>query len=176
MNPEILLIFTVGTSASGKSSWAQSMRAQYPKLRIAILERDQLRQEMLHKETGQVFSWASWNAKWEPAIQERWQEAVRENLDGDALIIADTHIDPQQLVKEATFAKDLGIREMVIQYFSVQPLVELIRRDQDRPYPVGAAILREQIQRLRPEEEYWMALESVLLETTSGTNQKVLLS
>ena len=50
--------------------------------------------------------------------------------------------------------------EMIIQYFSSIPLIDLIRRDQGRVNSVGGAVLREQLQRLQPEEHYWRAVES----------------
>ena len=85
---------------------------------------------------------------------------MRRLLDADVLVLADTHIDPEQLAREATLLCEMGVREMALQYFPAQPLVELIRKDQGRSYPVGAAVLREQIQRLQPQDAYWQALEA----------------
>ena len=160
MNTEILAIFTVGTSASGKSTWARGLRESFPGLQIEILERDQLRQELHGKENHTPFSWSDWDSRREDEIQERWLARVRSLLDADVLVLADTHIDPAQLAREAKVLAGLEVREMTLKYFPAQPLVELIRQDQNRPCPVGAAVLREQIQRLRPEEEYWQALEA----------------
>lgn len=39
----MLAIFTVGTAASGKSTWARSVVSKYPGLRIAVIERDAIR-------------------------------------------------------------------------------------------------------------------------------------
>lgn len=55
--------------------------------------------------------------------------------------------------------RGLGVVDMAIQYFPAISLVELIRRDQGRANFVGAAVLREHIQRLQPEERYWAVLE-----------------
>jgi hypothetical protein len=49
---------------------------------------------------------------------------------------------------------------MIIQYFSSIPLIDLIRRDQGRGNSVGGTVLREQLQRLQPEEHYWRAVEA----------------
>ncbi|MEL5848306.1 MAG: AAA family ATPase [Candidatus Igneacidithiobacillus chanchocoensis] len=161
MNTEILAILTVGTSASGKSTWAQSLAERFPQLRINILERDQLRQELYAEANDTPFSWADWDSQLEEEVQSRWLQRLRELLDADVLVLADTHIDPAQLTREARILADLGVRELLLQYFPPRPLVELIRYDQNRSAPVGAAVLRQQIQRLQPEEVYWQALESV---------------
>jgi hypothetical protein len=52
---------------------------------------------------------------------------------------------------------------MIIQYFSSIPLIDLIRRDQGRANSVGGTVLREQLQQLQPEEHYWRAVESKLI-------------
>ena len=161
MNAEILVVFTVGTSASGKSTWARALSGRFPHLQVQILERDQLRRELHAERHATPFSWANWNTQQESEIQERWLQRVQGLLDADVLVLADTHIDPEQLAREATLMADLGVREMALQYFPAHPLVELIRHDQSRSLPVGAAVLREQIQRLRPEDEYWHSLEAV---------------
>ncbi|WP_308388376.1 AAA family ATPase [Acidithiobacillus sp. AMEEHan] len=160
MNPEILVLFTVGTSASGKSTWAQDLGTRFPHLQMEILERDQLRREQHSKSRGTPFSWSDWDVAQESEIQTQWLERVRDLLSADVLILADTHIDPEQLAREAALLCEMGVREMAVQYFPAQPLVELIRKDQGRAYPVGAAVLREQIQRLQPEDAYWQALEA----------------
>ncbi|MEY2341597.1 AAA family ATPase [Acidithiobacillus sp. IBUN Pt1247-S3] len=160
MNPEILVLFTAGTSASGKSTWAQGLSRRFPHVQVQILERDQLRRELHAERHNTPFSWADWDTKQESEIQERWLQRVQGLLETDVLVLADTHIDPEQLAREATLMAELGVREMALQYFPAQPLVELIRHDQSRNYPVGAAVLREQIQRLRPEDAYWRALEA----------------
>ena len=161
MNPEILVLFTVGTSASGKSTWAQDLGKRFPHLQIAILERDQLRREQYGKSHDTAFSWTDWDVGQESEIQKQWVERLHDLLSADVLVLADTHIDPEQLTREASLLCEMGVREMALQYFPAQPLVELIRKDQSRSYPVGAAVLREQIQRLRPEDAYWQALEAV---------------
>ncbi|MGC8467434.1 MAG: AAA family ATPase [Acidithiobacillus sp.] len=159
MNADVLAIFTVGTSAAGKSSWAQTQCTRYPELKIRIIERDRLRQEVFAAENAQDFSWSQWDPAKEERVQWLWETALREALDQDVLILADTHLDPRKLEEESAWLASLGVREMAIQYFAPEPLVELIRRDQSRPHSVGAAILREQIQKIQPEERYWEALE-----------------
>jgi predicted kinase len=161
MNTELLAILTVGTSASGKSTWAQSLVERFPQLRINILERDQLRQELYAEANDTPFSWADWDNQLEEEVQSRWLQRLRQLLDADVLVLADTHLDSAQLIREARILADLGVRELILQYFPARPLVELIRYDQNRSAPVGAAVLRQQIQRLQPEEVYWQALESV---------------
>ncbi len=160
MNADVLAIFTVGTSASGKSSWAQTQCTRYPELKIRIIERDRLRQEVFAADNRPDFSWSQWDPAKEEQVQRLWEEALRQALDQDVLILADTHLDPKRLEEESAWLASLGVRDMAIQYFASEPLVELIRRDQGRPHPVGAAVLREQIQKMQPEERYWEALEA----------------
>ena len=162
--PSPLIIFTVGTSASGKSTWARAMQTKYSSLNIHIIERDAIRAD-LHKASGRPFSWATWDKAQEERVQSLWQEAVRQAMtEADALIIADTHIDPERLAPYAEWIRSLRTAgshlEMIIQYFPSMPLIDLIRRDQGRVNSVGGAVLREQLQRLQPEEHYWRAVES----------------
>jgi len=160
MNADVLVIFTVGTSASGKSSWAQKQCARYPELKIRIFEKDRLRQEIQAAEDSRDVPQSARDADREARLQQLWETSLREALDQDVLILADTHIDPQSLEEESAWLAELGVRDMAIQYFPPEPLVELIRRDQSRPHSVGAAVLREQIQKLQGEERYWEALEA----------------
>ena len=57
----MLVILTVGTAASGKSTWAKSAVLKYPGLRIAVIERDAIRMALHAAEYGTPFSWAAWN-------------------------------------------------------------------------------------------------------------------
>ncbi|OCB03395.1 hypothetical protein BBC27_00695 [Acidithiobacillus ferrivorans] len=162
--PSPLIIFTVGTSASGKSTWARAMQTQYSSLNIHVIERDAIR-ATLHKASGQPFSWQTWDKAQEDRVQSLWEEAIRQSItEADVLIIADTHLDPERLAPYAEWMRSLQTTgshlEMIIQYFSSIPLIDLIRRDQGRINAVGGTVLREQLQRLQPEEHYWRAVES----------------
>ncbi|MHB8115344.1 MAG: AAA family ATPase [Acidithiobacillus ferrivorans] len=162
-----LIIFTVGTSASGKSTWARAMQAKYSSLNIQIIERDAIR-AALHKASGKPFSWATWDKAQEDRVQQLWEEAIRQAItEADVLIIADTHLDPKRLAAYAEWLRSLQTTgtnpEMIIQYFSSIPLIDLIRRDQGRANSVGGTVLREQLQQLQPEEHYWRAVESKLI-------------
>ena len=164
---ERLAIFTVGPAASGKSSWAKSVASRYAGLRIAIIERDAIRVALHVAEAGMPFSWSSWNHALEGQVQWLWEQAVRKALqEHDAIILADTHLDLTHLNKEVAWLRCMGVVDMAIQYFPALPLVELIRRDQSRPHAVGAAVLREHIQKLQAEERYWAALAGAAAATT----------
>lgn len=156
----MLVIFTVGTAASGKSTWAKSVVSKYPGLRIAVIERDAIRMALHAAEAGTPFSWANWNRVLEDRVQWLWERAVRDALaDHDTIILADTHLDPGLFGKEVALLREFGVTDMAIQYFPAVPLVDIIRRDQGRANFVGAAVLREHIQMLQPEEQYWAVLE-----------------
>ncbi|MGR2929497.1 AAA family ATPase [Acidithiobacillus ferriphilus] len=163
--PSPLIIFTVGTSASGKSTWARAMQSQYSSLNIHVIERDAIRAALYYEASGQPFSWKTWDKAQEDRVQSLWEEAIRQAImEADVLIIADTHLDPERLAPYAEWIRSLRTTgsdpEMIIQYFSSIPLIDLIRRDQGRINSVGGAVLREQLQRLQPEEHYWRAVES----------------
>ncbi|MBU2788212.1 AAA family ATPase, partial [Acidithiobacillus sp. VAN18-1] len=77
-----LVIFTVGTSASGKSTWARAMQAEHPLLNITIIERDAIR-ESLHRSTAQSpFSWSAWDRSLEDTVQRLWEEQITDALAG----------------------------------------------------------------------------------------------
>ncbi|MBU2787865.1 hypothetical protein HFQ13_06555 [Acidithiobacillus sp. VAN18-1] len=79
------------------------------------------------------------------------------------VIISDTNLDHGLLRKNANWLAGLGVKDMTIRYFPARSLIELIRMDQQRPYPVGASVLREQLRKIQPEEAYWCAIEAALL-------------
>ncbi|WP_414039153.1 AAA family ATPase [Acidithiobacillus sp. M4-SHS-6] len=157
-----LIIFTVGTAASGKSSWAEAMRSRHTSLRIGILERDMIRVELFEAEADKAFSWGDWNPDWENKVQCLWEQRVQELAKQcDALILADTHLDAVELQKKALWLRKLGATEITLQYFPALPLTELLRRDQGRSHPVGGEALREHLKKIGPEEQYWAAIEGV---------------
>ncbi|MBU2788342.1 hypothetical protein HFQ13_09030 [Acidithiobacillus sp. VAN18-1] len=79
------------------------------------------------------------------------------------VIISDTNLNTGSLRERARWLAGLGVKDMTIRYFPVRPLIELIRMDQQRPYPVGASVLREQLLKIQPEDAYWGAVEAGLL-------------
>lgn len=171
----MLAIFTVGTAASGKSTWARSVVSKYPGLRIAVIERDAIRMALHAAEADTPFSWTNWNRVLEDRVQWLWERAVRDALsEHDTIILADTHLDPDLLVKEVAVLRGMGVVDMSIQYFPALPLVDLIRRDQSRAHFVGAGVLREHIQNLQPEDRYWAALKQT--PPTPGEREKRLVA
>ncbi|MHB8320488.1 MAG: AAA family ATPase [Acidithiobacillus sp.] len=151
-----LVIFTVGTAASGKSTWARSMQSRYTGLRIAIIERDGIRVSLHEGKSEGVFSWPAWNPALEGKVQRLWEQQVRGAIGThDVLVLADTHLDVADLAKKAQWLRDQGVTEMSVHYFPALPLMELIRRDRGRGHPVGGEVLREHIKKLEPEDRYW---------------------
>ncbi|MBN6742681.1 AAA family ATPase [Acidithiobacillus sp. MC6.1] len=158
-----LAIFTIGTSASGKSTWARAMQAEHPFLDITIIERDAIR-ESIHRSTAQSpFSWGAWDRSLENTVQWLWEEQIADALaKSQVVIISDTNLDAGLLRERARWLAGLGVNDLAIRYFPARPLIELIRMDQQRPYPVGASVLREQLRKIQPEEAYWGAVEAAL--------------
>ncbi|PKY09862.1 hypothetical protein B1757_12760 [Acidithiobacillus marinus] len=155
-----LIIFTVGTAASGKSSWAEAMRSRHPSLRIGILERDMIRVELFEAEADKPFSWTDWNPALENKVQWLWEQRVQELARKcDALILGDTHLDVGELRKKVIWLRELGAKEFTLHYFPALPLTDLLRRDQSRIHPVGGEALREHLKKIAPEEHYWAAIE-----------------
>lgn len=156
----MLEIFTVGTAASGKSTWAKTVVSEYPGLRIVVIERDAIRMALHATEADTPFSWTNWNRVLEDKVQWLWERAVRDALpEHDTIILADTHLDPDLLGEEVAVLRGFGVTDMAIQYFPALPLVDLIRRDQSRANFVGAVVLREHLQMLQAEDRYWAVLE-----------------
>ena len=113
------------------------------------------------------------NRALEDRVQWLWEQAVQDALpDHDVVILADTHLDLPYLDEEVAWLRGLGVLDMAIQYFAALPLVELIRRDQGRPNFVGAAVLREHVQKLQSEKRYWAALEQRLANGIAERREK----
>ena len=127
----VRVILTRGLPASGKTTWASRVLAESPGAYKRV-NKDELR---LMLDGG----------KWSPA-NERFVEAVRDQIilaavgAGTNVIVDDTNLDPRHEAHIRRLVE--GKAEVVVEDFDV-PLDECIRRDAERPAPVGERVIRQ---------------------------------
>jgi len=137
-------IFTVGCSASGKSTWARdfckitgSMEINRDNIRIAILMDE-------GSITDPAYLWTKWNFKREAEVSKRADEliefCVKNELD---IVFSDTNLSAGRLNAQMKRMTDLGY-EVEIKYFAVADIDVLIKRDRMRVPSVGESVIRKQ--------------------------------
>jgi tRNA uridine 5-carbamoylmethylation protein Kti12 len=127
----VRVILTKGLPGSGKTTWAKRVIAESPGAYKRV-NKDELRVML---DAG----------RWSPG-NERFVEAVRDQIilaavdAGRHVIVDDTNLDP----RHETHIRRLvdGRAEVVVEDFDV-PLDECIRRDGERPDPVGERVIRQ---------------------------------
>ncbi|MBN6742550.1 hypothetical protein JKG47_18940 [Acidithiobacillus sp. MC6.1] len=136
-----LAVFTVGTAASGKRTWAESLPSRFQHLRFAIV-----REEVMTADDVDAF--------------DRWKEAVNEVIKDtpDVLVLCATNLNPAVLREHESWLRDYVV-DVAIQYFPPTPLPLLIRWDTGCEASVGASALREQLKHLQREDVYWDAVQ-----------------
>ena len=168
---------TVGVSASGKTSWAESfVRAMKDEGETWFnLNRDDIRENIfIEKTKSSCFDWRKWNKKWEKEVTEEWKETIDQIIErGDyaGAIISDTNLNPSIRHFLTKRFSDAGwqVKEKVFEI----SYEEAVKRDLSRPNPVGSSVIADQIQkfweqygeRYMPNEE----LEEAVIVDIDGT-------
>lgn len=132
-------IFTVGISASGKTTWAEKQS------NFKIVSRDNIRTEILVNKgfpnTDNI--WRHWNFKWEPQVTEIYDEQVKFYSEvGQDIILADTNLNKDRLKHQRSVLEALGY-ETEVKYFSVT-YDEALTRDRKRKDQVGESTIKKQ--------------------------------
>jgi predicted kinase len=125
----------MGVPGSGKSFWAKAEASKNPK--IVVVEKDEIRDEL-----ASTSGW-TWSKEREASdIIPRRDERIRLALKaGCSVISSDTNLDRVHKTSLSALAQEAGV-EFEIRRFDV-PLEECIRRDRERPKPVGEAVVRK---------------------------------
>ncbi len=136
-----------------------AMKSNRSDLRVTIIERDIIRRSLHRSISQSEFSWTTWDSSLESKVQWLWECQITDAMKkSHVVIIADTNLDLVTLKGCAKWLRGLGTDDMAIRYFPAKPLIEMIRMDQQRTYPVGASVLRMQLQKIRPESVYLEAV------------------
>lgn len=150
------IIFTVGVSGSGKSTWARKQYLKDPTVRI--VERDQIRFTMKHllnydKDPSwdtNKWNWKFWNWKLEDRVQELWKESIETLLKNDlveTIIVSDTNLNQTYLQKNIDWLKELAPDVKVrFRYFPIE-FYDAVNNDRMRGnYSVGYSTIARQIE------------------------------
>lgn len=131
------LYITRGLPASGKTTWAKTFVVGSPDTRARV-NRDDLR-AMLYGTPD--YSWAQ-----ESAVTEASRHAVSALLAAGRDVVADDmNLRPKYVREWARFAAARGVEFEVVE-FPVD-VDESVRRDAERPKPVGGEVIRRMAQR-----------------------------
>ena len=135
------VIFTVGVSASGKSTWTKNFIESNPE--FIEINRDNIRKAIHKEKTGEPFSWTTWNQKWERAVTKIQTEqldcAINNKL---SIVISDTNLNIKHLNTKIKMFESNGY-DVDLLPFPIS-FDEAVRRDADRPNGVGAFVIRKQ--------------------------------
>ena len=136
-------IFTIGVSASGKTTWAESQK------NVINSNRDDTRFYILVEEgsldrSERHLLWTKWNFKREQEVNavedQQIQLALKQKKD---IIFSNTNLNEDRLRQSMKRMEDLGF-EVETKIFQVPSIDEVIKRDAKRWPSVGEAVLRNQ--------------------------------
>lgn len=157
--------FTIGASASGKTTWAYQQYDRIAHGQCAILCRDDIRHGIAYErlqDKGYDSSltvtnlWKVWNWKWEKEVTERWWYAF-DKLAKDKcqwIICADTNLNPDRLEQMKQRMRDeYAITDFEDIRFDV-PIEELWKRDAARPDGVGHDVIMRQWMQLQDQVNF----------------------
>lgn len=141
------VIITIGVSASGKTTWANSQ--DFP-----ILCRDDIRAELMEAD-GESFSWAGWKWKREKEVTRIYDERLDFILSENegTVILADTNLNYHRLKARVESLKNEG-HTVEFKFFPIT-FEEACRRDTARPNGVGYSVIAKQFEQLE-ELRQWL--------------------
>ena len=139
-------IFTVGVSASGKSTWAREYCAK-SQGSVMEINRDNVRTKILMDEgsiTDPAYLWTKWDFKREKEVNRIIDGLVEHCLDNRIdIVFSDTNLNQGRLKEQMNRMQQLGY-ETEIKVFRVDDIDVVIKRDQKRVPSVGESVIRKQ--------------------------------
>lgn len=131
-------IFTIGVSASGKTTWAEQQKG------FVNINRDDIRFETF---CGGVRSWSLY--KFSKANEAKVSEIQHARLmaaveNGQDIIISDTNLNPKNYIALFNILDDRGY-EIELKYFPIS-YEEALKRDSSRANPVGQQVIARQFE------------------------------
>lgn len=137
------IIYTVGISGSGKSTWAKQYVADHPEAKR--INKDEIREE---KFPGQ-----EWHREMEKDIDAvKRYRIIRSIIDGYDAVVDDTNLNPGHHRDYRKLAERFGV-DLEMKLFEV-PLQKAIQRDRERENSVGEEAVRKhhrEFQKLKPK-------------------------
>ena len=136
-------IFTIGVSASGKTTWAESQQ------NVINSNRDDIRFYILVEDgsldvTERHLLWTKWNFKREKEVNAIEDQQIAMALEQKKdIIFSNTNLNADRLRQSMKRMQYLGF-EVETKVFQVPSIDEVIKRDAKRSPSVGEAVLRKQ--------------------------------
>ena len=139
-------IFTVGVSASGKSTWAREYCAKSQGI-VMEINRDSIRTAILMDEgsiTDPAYLWTKWNFKREKEVCTIVSSLIEHCLNNRFdIVFSDTNLHPLRLKEQMKRMQQLGY-DTELKVFRVDDIDVVIKRDQKRVPCVGESVIRKQ--------------------------------
>lgn len=142
------VIFTIGVSASGKSTWAADFSHSTD---YTIIERDRIRQFVFTNSFNKPFKWKDWNWNFEPQINTIQQMLIENAIKSNSIntiIISDTNVRAKSIndIIECCEQHNTEIK-YYYKLFDIN-VNEAIERDSKRVHTVGEEVIEKQFNML----------------------------
>lgn len=142
------IIFTIGVSASGKTTWANQF-VNTPQ--VAIIERDSIRRFIYTTSYNQQFVWAGWKWNMENQVDCIQHFAIGNALlsnDVRTIIISDTNLKPKTINQIIDVCDNSTMPIMYYYKLFDIDINEAIKRDSNRVHSVGKEVIEKQFNML----------------------------
>lgn len=150
------IIFTIGISASGKTTWAYEQFDRAAPGTMAIVCRDDIRHSIAEfrcqdkgytRKKATTNLWKVWNWKWEKDVTEQWWDMFDHFAKDEkcqTIICADTNLNRGRLdMMKQEITKSYGITDFEEIMFDIS-IEEAWKRDAARPDGVGHDVIMKQ--------------------------------
>ena len=157
-------IVTVGVSASGKTSFAESFLQEGDnKASWVNINRDDIRWELLG-----VKDWSKWNWKREKEVTSIQRASLAKAAsEGKNVIVSDTNLNPKFRNDLLEYLHSLGYATVTQKVFTVS-FEEACKRDTARPNGVGYSVIAKQVEQMNKYMEAFNPPEVAKYEHKDG--------
>ena len=137
-------IYTIGVSASGKTTWAE----QFCKETGAVnINRDSIRFDILKNEgviSDIAYLWKHWNFKREGEVNKVVATLIEESAELKRnIVFSDTNLNLNRLIEHSKNIESMGYI-IAYKYFPIEDIDVAIKRDKNRVPSVGESVIRKQ--------------------------------
>lgn len=157
-------IVTVGVSASGKTTFAESFLQEGDNRTSWVnINRDDIRWELLG-----VKDWGKWNWKREKEVTSiQRDDLAKAASEGKNVIISDTNLHPKFRNDLLEYLHSLGYTTVTQKVFTVS-FEEACKRDTARPNGVGYSVIAKQMEQMNKYVEAFNPPEAAKYEHKEG--------
>jgi len=142
-------IVTVGPSASGKTTFANSsdIACKYVKI-----ERDEIRSMIFMDKTNRLFTWTEWNWKWENQVNNIYFEKIKQCADQNLnMILSDTNLNSVKRNKLINLLNELDFTVEMKYFTETSNYYECVKHDLERRNSVGEPVIMRQFVQMKAD-------------------------